>query len=109
MTDHEQLRTDVHNVQAFFEAIIECVIGCGCWEPGWDDEERVRRILREGLAWSGPQPAPTVQEIHASLERLYAKSYREDFAQARELFELSFGSGEDFRAFFARCREVLAA
>lgn len=100
-------KADLGIIKQFFEEMIGCVIGCGCWEPGWDEEDDLRSFAQRGFElWGGEDPA-SPREVLASLDRCFASLKDEDMPGAREKLELHFESADELRRFFERSRRVL--
>jgi hypothetical protein len=102
-----QTEVDLERIKFFFEELIGCVVGCGCWEPSWDREASVTEFARDGFATWGEGPAPTPGEILDALDRCFANLSDADMEPASQWLELSFANAEDFRKFFANARRTL--
>lgn len=96
---------DIELVQLYFEHLIQCVVGCGCWQRGWDDAEDVRKFAREGFGWVD---APSPADVLAALVALDAIEEGE-LARASQLLELRFSDVDALRAFWAPSIVVLRA
>ena len=93
--------------KAYFEELIGCVVGCGCWEDGWDKEETVRAFARGGFSSWGEGPRPTPSLVLEALDRCCEHVSDENLGDTQPAIELVFTSAEDFRSFFAESRRVL--
>jgi hypothetical protein len=97
---------DIELVKLYFEHLIQCVVGCGCWGRGWDDEEDVRKFAREGFV--GWVDAPSPAGVLAALVRLDAIDASE-LARASQVLELCFDDVDALPAFWAPSIAVLRA
>jgi hypothetical protein len=97
---------DIELVKLYFEHLIQCVVGCGCWEPGWDDAADVRKFAHEGFV--GWVDAPSPADVLAALVRLDAIEAGE-LARASQVLELRFEDVDALRAFWAPSIAVLRA
>ena len=108
--DLAQLDVDVMLIKQFFEEIIQCVVGCGCYEPGWDNEAALRAFARAGFpSWIPPPPPPTPREVVAALDRCCERVTDAETRRISKLFEHGFVNAAAFRSFFAESRRVLHA
>lgn len=91
---------DLAVVSSYFEEMIGCVAGCGCWEPDWDNEERVAKLL----ASTAPSPYDRDQlfgnTVLEALERLFASLDPSDMTAVNARLDLHFEHVGDFRDFF---------
>jgi hypothetical protein len=100
LTDDEALR----QTEAFFEELIGCVIGCGCWSPGWDTPAAIASYVATMRA-SARSDAPDLPSVAlAALEHVLA--HAEDLYGATQL---SFQSAQELRDFFEPARARLEA
>lgn len=96
---------DLGTAKLYFEELIGCVVGCGCWEAGWDAEEHVRAFAVRSFRWPNAQgPA----DVLAALDRIDDLT-PDELADACVFLELHFEDVSAFRAFWAPSRAALRA
>ena len=102
-----KLESQLLLVKSFFEEMFGCVVGCGCWEPGWDNESAIAGFAREGFAagWKEPVEPRVVLE---ALNSCFTELRQTDMGEAQRILELHLERPEDFRSFFGDARERLA-
>ncbi len=108
----DALRVDLLTVVAFFETIIGCVVGCGCWEAGWDDTARVREAMAR---WDeiGAMPdgyeRPSLPGVVAAFDRAFAHVTDDNIVAVSGATDLHFTDAADFRAFCSKMYATLTS
>lgn len=108
----DSLRLDLVTIVAFFETVIGCVVGCGCWDPGWDDPTRVREAMAD---WDriGAMPEgyerPSLPGVAAAFDRAFAQVTDDNIVAVGDAMELHFTDAADFRSFCTKMYATLAS
>lgn len=100
---------DLDVVNAYFEEMIGCVAGCGCWEPGWDDDERIAQFATS----TAPSPLDGgvlfANSVLETLDRLFASLDPGDMKAVTQRLQLHLPHVSDFRDFFGPSASYLKA
>src|SRR5262249_14073653 len=92
---------DLSVVKAYFEEVIGCVVGCGCWERGWDAAPAVVRFAETSAESPRDETSPFANDVLETLTRLVRELRPEDMEVVYDHLELRFRTPGEFREFFA--------